>query len=340
MLESFEKQELKVRKCLKYEDFDKMPGSARPDHYANTYQLAKKQQVGAITITIHKALAQFVYYGHSDKLFQYYTFVDEVDRFSEHSPLGFKGSKDVMKLVHFFYGTSADELTPEDKGPNGLDCPPATEFIKVGNRCKNVKVMKITESGDKLYEKLGTMAKDNKLLLCVKDKVNMIACKDQMIKHGKIAKDRIITFDPETTHHQSKQNWAKVAKLMKEPALLDVVVTWAGGNRSHNYFPSCLPVAMFQFEHEKELHQLAGRSERMDNEDKEFIVACVENEIAEKEAAKVKDEDEEMVESDHDNQIKDATRPESQTPRLCKRTRANTNTSAHDNTNKKQKVNE
>ena len=38
----------------------------------------------------------------------------------------------------------------------------------------------------------------------------------------------------------------------------------------------------------------------MDNEDKEFIVACVENEIAEKEAAKVKDEDEEMVESDHD----------------------------------------
>ena len=49
----------------------------------------------------------------------------------------------------------------------------------------------------------------------------------------------------------------------------------------------------------------------MDNEGKECIVACVENEItnsrlesyspvvSKKEAAKVKDEDEEMVESDH-----------------------------------------
>ena len=86
-----------------------------------------------------------------------------------------------MKLVKFFYGTSADELTPEDKGPNGLDCPPETEFIKVGKRSKNVKVIKITESGNKLYEKLGTLAKDKKLLLCVKDKENMNACKDLMV---------------------------------------------------------------------------------------------------------------------------------------------------------------
>ena len=100
---------------------------------------------------------------------------------------------------------------------------------------------------------------------------------------------------------------------MKDPDSLDVVVTWAGGNRSHNYFPSCLPVAMFKFEHENELHQLAGRSERTD-EGKQFIVACVENENAEKKAAKVKgqkakevlqeQEDEEMDETD-DNQIKD-----------------------------------
>ena len=73
---------------------------------------------------------------------------------------------------------------------------------------------------------------------------------------------------------------------MKDPDSLDVVVTWAGGNRSHNYFPSCLPVAMFKFEHENELHQLAGRSERTGNEDKQFIVACVENENTEKVEAK------------------------------------------------------
>ena len=182
MAESFEQQKLKVRKCLKYEDFG-------------------KAAFGAITITIHKALAQFVYYGHSDELSQFYAFIDEVDRFSELSPLGFKGSKDVMKLVEFFYGTSADELTPEDKVPNGLDCPPETEFIKVGKRSKNVKVIKITESGIKLYKKLGTLAKDKKLLLCVKDKGNMIAWKDLMVKHGKIDKERIITFDPETAHH-------------------------------------------------------------------------------------------------------------------------------------------
>jgi hypothetical protein len=34
--------------------------------------------------------------------------VDEVDRFSELHPLGYLGSKEVMKLVKFFYGTSAD----------------------------------------------------------------------------------------------------------------------------------------------------------------------------------------------------------------------------------------
>ena len=357
MTDSFEKQKLKVRKCLKGDDFAK--GA-----------FGGKQQKIKITITIHKALAQLVYFGRPDVLKKFYSFIDEVDRFSELSPLGFRGSKDVMKLVKFFYGTSADELTPEDKGPNGLDCPPETEFIKVGKRSKNVKIIKITESGNKLYEKLGTLAKDKKLLLCVNDRENMIICKDLMVKHGKINKDRIITFDPETAHHQSKQNWGKVAKLMKEPDLLDVVVTWAGGNRSHNYFPSCLPVAMFKFEHEKELHQLAGRSERMDNECKEFIVACVtsrlekysppgdrpgmhqsyivvnKRENPEKEAAKVKEEglanshasakdeacvrlgqqeDEEMDtqgafgESDNDNQIKEKKTV------LVKRTRATRN---------------
>ena len=125
----------------------------------------------------------------------------------------------------------------------------------------------------------------------------MTTCKDLMIKYGKIDKKKIITFDPETTHHLSKQNWEKVAKLMKDPDSLDVVVTWAGGNRSHNYFPSCLPVAMFKFEYKNELHQLAGRSERTDKGE-EFIVACVENENTEKEAAKVKEEEakEEAVE--------------------------------------------
>ena len=67
---------------------------------------------------------------------------------------------------------------------------------------------------------------------------------------------------------------------MINPDLLDVVVTWAGGNRSHNYFASCLPVALFQFSQEKELYQLAGRSKRKNPEGQRFIVACVKNKDA------------------------------------------------------------
>ena len=189
MTESFEKQGLGVRKCLKYEEFA-------------TGALDEKEI--KITITIHKALAQFVWLGHSDELSPFYTFIDEVDRFSEANALGFIGSKNVMKHVKFFYGTSADELTPEDKGPNGLDCPPETEFIKVGEMNKKVKIIKITESGNKLYEKLGILAKDNKLLLCVKDKDHMTYCKDSMIRYGAVSRDKITMFDPETPYHQSR----------------------------------------------------------------------------------------------------------------------------------------
>jgi hypothetical protein len=65
---------------------------------------------------------------------------------------------------------------------------------------------------------------------------------------------------------------------MENPNLLDVVVTWAGGNRSHNYFPTCLPVALFEFSRECELRQLAGRSNRKYLENQEFSVICVKNE--------------------------------------------------------------
>ena len=118
---------------------------------------------------------------------------------------------------------------------------------------------------------------------------------------------------------------------MKDPDSLDVVVTWAGGNRSHNYFPSCLPVAMFKFEHENELHQLAGRSERTD-EGKEFIVACVENENVEKEAAKVKEEEAKYEAQQEDEQIDKTV--------LVKRPRETRNQPAKDNAYKKQKKNE
>ena len=84
-----------------------------------------------------------------------------------------------------------------------------------------------------------------------------------------------MTFNPESTHHTAKDKWKKVTRLMEEPDILDIVVTWSGGNRSHNYFTSCLPVALFEFIHEKELQQLAGRSERKGGENQEFVVACV-----------------------------------------------------------------
>ena len=84
-----------------------------------------------ITITIHEALANFVYRGQKQYLKEYLVFIDEVDRFSEMHHLGFKGSKEVMSVVKYFYGTSADPLTEDDKGPNGLDCPDDTEYIKI-----------------------------------------------------------------------------------------------------------------------------------------------------------------------------------------------------------------
>ena len=130
---------------------------------------------------------------------------------------------------------------------------------------------------------------------------------------------------------------------MHDPDLLDVVVTWAGGNRSHNYFPSCLPVAMFRFEHKNELHQLAGRSERMGNGDKQFIVACVENEEAKEEAGErpihpasvvLEQEDEEIDQTDNDTQIKDKKTV------LAKRPRETRSLAAKNNAYKKQKKNE
>jgi len=53
-----------------------------------------------------------------------------------------------------------------------------------------------------------------------------------MIEHGKIDGKRIVSFDPEATHHATKKKQEIVNKLMDNPSLLDVVVTWQVGARS------------------------------------------------------------------------------------------------------------
>jgi hypothetical protein len=153
-----------------------------------------------------------------------------------------------MKLVRFFYGTSADSLTLKDQGPEGLDCPEGTEFIQLGQeRNMNPEIIEIEEAGNDLFKKLGGLAETHKLVLCAEKAKDMDGVMKGMIKHGKIKQDKITTFDPESAHHTAKKKWQKINELMENPDLLDVVVTWAGGNRSHNYFAKCLPVALFEF---------------------------------------------------------------------------------------------
>lgn len=80
--------------------------------------------------------------------------MDEVDRFSEKHHLGYRDSRLIMKSAKYFYGTSADELTPEDKGEDGLDCPATTEYVtlkRTGDKESGMVIDKITESGKALY---------------------------------------------------------------------------------------------------------------------------------------------------------------------------------------------
>ena len=276
MTKLLERQKLPIKKCLCYEDLGTAPDAE--------VAAASRQAISSqprISITIHKVLAQFVYYGKKQELNKFYTFVDEVDRFSEKNLLAFRGSKEVMKLVRFFYGTSADSLTPEDQGPEGLDCPEETEFTRLGEGGNmNPRVIEIKEAGVALFKKLAVLAETRKLVLCAETVKDMDPVMKGMIKHGKIKPGKITTFDPESAHFTAKKKWQKINQLMENPELLDVVVTWAGGNRSHNYFAECLPVALFEFPEEKELHQLAGRSDRKGTQ--KFTVACVNNEDVKK----------------------------------------------------------
>ena len=79
--------------------------------------------------------------------------VDEVDRCSELHDLGFKGAKEVMQIVKFFYGTSADPLTEDDK-VRGLDCPANTEYITMNtedDKQPEIIIEEINASGPELY---------------------------------------------------------------------------------------------------------------------------------------------------------------------------------------------
>lgn len=102
----------------------------------------------------HEMLAMFGKEGRQSELRDFYLFMDEVDRFSEKHHLGYRDSRLIMKSVKYFYGTSADELTPEDKGEDGMDCPATTEYVtlkRVGDKESKMVIDKITESGKALY---------------------------------------------------------------------------------------------------------------------------------------------------------------------------------------------
>ena len=94
-----------------------------------TVDETRKPFEARVTIITHEMLAVFGNQGRQSELKEYYLFMDEDDRFSQKHPLGFKDSKLIMKSVKFFYGTSAHELTAEDKGEEGMDCPANTEFV-------------------------------------------------------------------------------------------------------------------------------------------------------------------------------------------------------------------
>ena len=81
-----------------------------------------------------------------------------------------------MKSAQFFYGTSADEPSHEDKGGDGLGCPANTEYILMNTKYEQKPVITldiIDKSGPELYEKLGKEAKTQKLLLCVNEKKDL-----------------------------------------------------------------------------------------------------------------------------------------------------------------------
>lgn len=211
--------------------------------------------------------------------------VDEVDRLSEceQNPLGFVGAKSIIPNVSFFYGVCADELTKAEQ--EGLGCPPETRYVRMGSEEGSefpVRVDTITLEGPALYQHLVQLVweQQRKLVLCV-EKAEDISPAIQALSKAGMAKDRIVAYNPEDTGSKSQEQWQVVDRLMTEPELRDVVVTWEAGNRSKNYFAACYPVALFQFQQQKELHQLMGRSIRdlqLLRAVREFRGALVDNE--------------------------------------------------------------
>jgi hypothetical protein len=111
--------------------------------------------------------------------------MDEADRFSEKHRLGFKDSKFIMKSVKFFYGTSADELTAEDKREEGMDCPATTEYVvleRTGNTEPKMVIDEINKSDKALYEYLGKLVTEDKkkLLLCTEKEGEMKEVSNKM----------------------------------------------------------------------------------------------------------------------------------------------------------------
>ena len=49
---------------------------------------------------------------------------------------------------------------------------------------------------------------------------------------------------------------------MQQPSRAQIVITWQAGCRGFNYWPQCVPVALFKFKEPNDFLQLLGRSNR------------------------------------------------------------------------------
>ena len=76
----------------------------------------------------------------------------------------------VIKNVNYFYGACADSITDADKGPEGLDCPPNTEYqILYTNKQKVVDARPIYLTKENQYEKICNMTKTDKVVACFEE---------------------------------------------------------------------------------------------------------------------------------------------------------------------------
>lgn len=95
---------------------------------------------------------------------------------------------------------------------------------------------------------------------------------NQLCKSLKVKK-KVVTFDPEDI--EKKKNWKDIHDLDKNN--VDIVITWAVGARSINYWQKCLVISLFIFDLKEELRQCGGRSNRNFPRDKLIQIRVVVN---------------------------------------------------------------